>query len=81
MKRWLLLLAAVPVLAGAVWLIDNLRRPYRGYSGNVMLVIEPGTRAPEVAQLLASRGVLAYRLPFLLLHEWGRTRHHMLKAG
>jgi UPF0755 protein len=81
MKRWLLLLASVSVLAGAVWVIDNLRRPYRGYSGHLILVIEPGTRAPEVAQLLASRGVLAHRLPFLLLHECGRARHRTLKAG
>src|SRR5215468_12214991 len=81
MRRTLLLLAAVPALAGAVWVTDKLRRPYRGYSGNLILVIEPGTRAPDVAQLLASRGVLAHRLPFLLLHECGRARHHTLKAG
>jgi UPF0755 protein len=80
-KHCLLLLAAVPALAATVWVIDNLRRPYRGYSGNLILVISPGTPAPEVAQLLASRGVLAYRLPFLLLHELGRARHRTLKAG
>jgi len=81
MKHRLLLLAAILALAGGVWVIDNLRRPYRRYSGNLILVIEPGTRAPEVAQLLASRGVLAHRLPFLLLHECGRARHRTLKAG
>jgi len=81
MKPWLLLLVAVAALAGTVWIIANLRRPYRGYSGNLILVIEPGTHAPEVAQLLVSRGVLVYRLPFLLLHECGRARHHTLKAG
>ena len=81
MKRRLLLLAAVPVLAGTMWIIDNLRRPYRAYSGNLILVIEPGSHALEVAQLLASRGVLAHRLPFLLVHIYGRARHHRLKAG
>jgi len=81
MKRRLLLLAAVPALAGTVWIIDNLRRPYRAYSGNLILVIEPGSHALEVAQLLASRGVLAHRLPFLLVHLHGRARHHRLKAG
>ena len=81
MKRRLLLLAAVPVLAGTMWIIDNLRRPYRAYSGNLILVIEPGSHALEVAQLLASRGVLAHRLPFLLVHLHGRARHHRLKAG
>ena len=81
MKRRLLLLAAVPVLAGTMWIIDNLRRPYRAYSGNLILVIEPGSHALEVAQLLASRGVLAHRLPFLLVHLYGRARHHRLKAG
>ena len=81
MKRWLLLLGGVAALAGAVWVVSDLLRPYRGYSGNLILVIEPGTRAPDVAKLLASRGVLAYRLPFLLLHECGRARHRTLKAG
>ena len=81
MKRRLLLLAAVPALAGMVWIIGNLRRPYRAYSGNLILVIEPGTHASEVAQLLASGGVLAHRLPFLLLYECGRARHYRLKAG
>ena len=81
MKRRLLLLAAVPALAGMVWIIGNLRRPYRAYSGNLILVIEPGSHALEVAQLLASRGVLAHRLPFLLVHLYGRARHHRLKAG
>jgi UPF0755 protein len=80
-KRWLLLLGGVAALAGAVWVVSDLLRPYRGYSGNLILVIDPGTRAPDVAQLLASRGVLAHPLPFLLLHECGRARHHTLKAG
>jgi UPF0755 protein len=81
MKRWLLLFAALAALGGAAWIIDNVRRPFRGYSGNLILVIEPGTHVPEVARLLASRGVLAHRLPFLLLNECGRARHHKLKAG
>jgi UPF0755 protein len=80
MRRWLLLAAAL-ALAGTGWIIHDLQRPYRGYSGNLIVEIDPGTRAPEVAQLLVSRGVLAYRLPFLLLHEAGRARHHPLKAG
>jgi UPF0755 protein len=80
-RRVMLLLVIAGVLAVPAWVIRDLRRPYREFSGNLILVIEPGTRAPEVAQLLTARGVLAHRVPFLLLHELGRARHHTLKAG
>ena len=40
----------------------------------------PGTGAPEIADLLVSRGVLAHRWPFLARYWVGRTRHR-LKAG
>ena len=81
MKRWLLPLAAALALAGTIWVVGELWQPYRGFSGSLILVIEPGTRAPDVARLLASRGVLAHRVPFLLLHEFGRARHRTVKAG
>jgi len=73
-------LIAILVLAGLFWTWREWRRPYRGYSGNLILVIEPGTRAPEVAQLLVARGVLKQRWPFLLRYWLGRRRHR-LKAG
>jgi UPF0755 protein len=80
MMRRLVALAAVLALASLVWLGREFYRPYRGYSGSVLLEIEPGSRAPAVARLLVERGVLAQRLPFLLRYWLGRPRHS-LKAG
>ena len=80
MLKRLLALIAVLVLVGLLWTWRQCRQPYRGFSGNLILVIEPGTRAPEVAQLLVARGVLKQRWPFLLRYWLGR-RHHYLKAG
>jgi UPF0755 protein len=82
-KRLLLaaaLLAAMVALAGLGWLLRDLYLPYRGYQGAVDIVIEPRTSAPEVASLLAERGVLAHRWPFLFRYALGRA-HHSLKAG
>ncbi len=80
LKRVLLALMAVLVLAcaGCTW--GQERQPYRGFSGNLILVIEPGTSGPEVAQLLVARGVLKQRWPLLLRYWLGRRRHR-LKAG
>jgi UPF0755 protein len=81
MKRGLLLLAALSALAATAGVIYDLWRPYRGFSGDLTVMIPPGTRAPDVAQLLASGGVLAHRWPFLFLYQFGRVRHHTIKAG
>ncbi len=81
MRRWLLALVAILAFAGLIWVLRDFSRPYRGYSGNLILDIEPGTQTPEVAELLVSRGVLAHRLPFLLLYGLGRLRHRSIKAG
>ncbi len=80
MKRWLWALTGVMALVGLLWVWSELHRPYRHYSGNLVLVIEPGTRATAVAGLLVRRGVLAARLPFLFRYWLGRPRHG-LKAG
>jgi UPF0755 protein len=80
MKRRLAILAVLLILLGLLWTWRDLYTPYRSYSGHLLLLIEPGTRAPAVAQLLAARGVLAHRLPFLLRYWLGRPRHP-LKAG
>jgi UPF0755 protein len=44
------------------------------------VVIEPGSDAPSIADLLVARGVLAHSIPFLARYWLGRKRHHM-KAG
>ena len=83
MKRRLLALCFVFIvaLAAAGLLYRELRRPYRGYSGNLVIEIEPGTRTSEVAQSLVSRGVLAHRIPFLILHALDLLRRRSVKAG
>lgn len=83
MKRVLLVLGLLVVVGGAITLVylrRELYRPYRGYSGHVILVISPGTSARDLADTLVERGVLARRLPFLLRYLIGRPRHR-LKAG
>jgi len=79
--RWRLLLLVFGAAAvGLLWLASDLLSPYRGYSGNMLLVIEPGSRASQVADLLVAHGVLRHRLPFLARYWAGRPRH-VLRAG
>ena len=79
--RWRLLLLVFGAAAvGLLWLAFDLLSPYRGYAGNMLLVIEPGSRASQVADLLVARGVLRHRLPFLVRYWAGRPRH-ALRAG
>ena len=79
--RWRLLLLVFGAAAvGLLWLASDLLSPYRGYSGNMLLVIEPGSRSYQVADLLVARGVLRHRLPFLVRYWAGRPRH-ALRAG
>lgn len=80
MKRFLVAAAAAVVLLALALFLRDLYRPYRGYAGSLDLEIAPGTSAPEVAKLLAERGVLAHRYSFLVRYALGRTRH-TLKAG
>jgi UPF0755 protein len=70
----------VALTGGALWLVADLLSPYRGYAGNILLVIEPGSRASQVADLLVARRVLKHRLPFLVRYWAGRPRH-ALRAG
>lgn len=81
MKKWLLAFGVILALAGVIWIHHDLHRPYRAYSGSLILVIEPGTRAPKVAAVLVERGVLARRAPFLARYALGRRRRRYLKAG
>jgi UPF0755 protein len=78
-KRILALLLATATL-GLAWVVFDLLSPYRGHGGNVILEIEPGSRASQIADSLAARGVLKHRLPFLLRYLVGRPRH-TLRAG
>ena len=80
MRRRLLLLVFGAAAVGLLWLAFDLLSPYRGFSGNMLLVIEPGSRASQAADLLVARGVLRHRLPFLVRYWAGRPRH-VLRAG
>ncbi len=81
MKKWLLALVMILALGGAALLYRELERPYRGYRESPIIEIEPGTPAPQVAEVFVSQGVLAHRVPFLLLYAGGRLRHRSVKAG
>ncbi len=80
MRRRVFLLAAVALAGGALWIVSDLLSPYRGYAGNLLLVIEPRSRATQVADLLVARGVLRHRLPFLVRY-WSTRPRHPLRAG
>jgi len=79
--RWrpLLLLLLVAAM-GLSWVAFDLFSPYRGYAGSIFIVIEPGSSASQVAELLVDRGVLRHSLPFLVRYWAGRPRH-ALRAG
>lgn len=81
LKKWWLAFVAFLALAGLIWIFTDLYCPYRGFAGNLVLSIQPGTQAPALARLLVSRGVLAHRLPFLVLYGLGRPRHRTTKSG
>jgi len=80
MRRRIFLLAVVGLAVGALWIVFDLLSPYRGYAGNLLLVIEPRSRATQVADLLMARGVLRHRLPFLVRY-WATRPRHPLRAG
>ncbi len=80
MKKTLLVLAIVAIVAGLAAVGVDMLRPYRGYTGQVIVDIPPGMEAPEVASRLVAEGVLAHRWPFLLIYGFGRWRRH-IKAG
>lgn len=80
MKKKLFAVVMLVILAGVAVAAVKVLRPYRGYSGQIIVNIPPGMQAPEVASRLESKGVLAQRWPFLLIYGLGRWRYH-LKAG
>jgi UPF0755 protein len=80
MKKRLLVLLLAAAALGLAWVVFDLLSPYRGYAGNVILEIAPGSRASQIADSLAARGVLRHRWPFLLRYLIGRPRR-TLRAG
>ncbi len=80
MKRKLAAVTAALGLAVAAWVGRDLYHPYRAFPGSTIVLIEPGTDARSIANLLVGQGVLAQRIPFLVRYWLGRTHNH-LKAG
>lgn len=79
MRRIAIALAVV-LAAGAIAVTIELYRPYQGSSGRRIVLIEPGMRAPEIADRLIAEGVLPHRLPFLFRYLASRQRAS-IKAG
>lgn len=80
MMKWLLIAVAALGFLGLLAILNELYRPYQGYSGDVLVVVEPGTRAHAVAERLVVEGVLPHRLPFLVRY-WVSRPSRTLKAG
>ena len=80
MTRRIFFLVLVALAGVAFWIASDLLLPYRGYAGRLLLVIEPGSRATQVADLLVARGVLRHRLPFLVRY-WAARPRNRLRAG
>jgi UPF0755 protein len=72
---------AAAVLAAGAGIAYQTFKPYRAYSGAVLVNLEPGMGAASAARLLAARGVLRGRVPFLALYALGKYRRRTLKAG
>lgn len=81
MKKWLWIIPAACFLGFGLWLAKGLYAPFRGYSGRVIVLVQPGETTPAVAERLVRRGVLAYRMPFLIRYWLGRSRGETIKFG
>ncbi|MGH9342313.1 MAG: endolytic transglycosylase MltG [Terriglobia bacterium] len=81
MKKLLLIIPLAALILAGAWVAWEFYTPFKGYSGSVVLTISPGARVPEVARELQARGVIAYRVPFLLRYWLGRRHRETLKFG
>ncbi|MFQ5926391.1 MAG: endolytic transglycosylase MltG [Terriglobia bacterium] len=77
-RRWGLLAVGLVLLPLAAWLYQ-LVAPYQGFSDQTVVLIEQGMSRKAIATRLTHRGVLRYRLPFLLYCYL--QPHRTLKAG
>ncbi len=67
-RAFAVLLACLAAAAGAAaYLYFEWGRPYRGFTGEVFVVIERGTSTRQIARALADRGVLEREWPFLAI--------------
>jgi UPF0755 protein len=80
-KKLLALILALLLLGVAIAMAWLSRRPYRRYTGSVLVTIPAGAGARSAAETLDSHGVLRYRLPFLAIYILGRRHRRTLNAG
>lgn len=80
MKK-LLVIVALVVIGGGMWIGWGILTSYRGYGSSVLVTIPPRSNARAAAGILASHGVLRDQVPFLALYLLGRPRGRTLKAG
>ncbi len=79
--KWVIISLFVIALVAGGTLLWELTGQVKSYTGSVVIEIEPGTGTPEVARLLAERGVIHYPSAFVVLAELGRLGYRSLKAG
>lgn len=77
----LLVIVALVVIGGGIWIGWGIRAPYRGYAASVLITVPARSNARAAAGILASHGVLRDQAPFLALYIFGRTQGRTLKAG
>jgi len=73
-KKWLVSILVLAVLAASGGLIWEARTAYKGFPGSALVTIPAGSSASEAAAILAARGVIHHRAPFLTLYALGRER-------
>lgn len=81
MRKLALVCFLALIIAGLAVAAAEILRPYRGYSGSVVVEIPRGAPASEAASRLAAKGVLAQRWPFLLLYGAGRWCYHLIAGS
>jgi UPF0755 protein len=81
MKKWFLIILVGLLIGAAVWMVNGLYHPFRGYTGAVIVVVKPGMHAQSVADELARDRVLAHSQPFLFRYWLGRRHHESIKYG
>ena len=73
------LLLLLVVIGGVAWVWYVLNQPYKGFQDSVFLDLPPRTRTSEMAQLLASRGVIQSAWMFMAARAL--SPHSVLQAG
>src|SRR5262249_4242892 len=82
MKRWLLLLILIVMIAGAFawWMRRELHQPVAHTRANEYIEIPRGSTPDEIATKLVNAGVLRRKWPFLLYIKLSRSAR-LIRSG